>query len=500
MAGSGAVAGELPRRVTIAFGLGALASGLIQEAVTTLALLFYNQVVGLSPALVGLALMISLVCDAIWDPAIGVWSDNLRSRLGRRHPFMYAAIVPAGVAFWLLWSPPSGLTGAAAFAYLLVTLCATRFCISLYEVPSTALIPEMAPDYDRRTSLISARYLSGVLGALTLTLLAFQVFLSDRAGGVINREGYQAFGLAGGAIIATILLLSTWGTHSIIAGLRPAPPSTPFNPALVARHVAQALANRNLVVILLGGVLLGMSAGLSQGLNLYINLYFWRFTTDQLSALAAPAILSSLVGVVLAPAATRRWGKKPVALTALWSAVTVATLPMILRLLGWLPGNEWPGLLPTIMAALTVAALMTLMGLIAITSMLADVVEDHAVRTGHRSEGLFFAANGILQKMVGGLGTFAAGLLLAALDFPRNASPETVSPALMHKLGMIYVPIALALAVACLLVLGLFRIDRAQHAENLEQLRRRDAADPPPGAVDEIALAPTAPVRPVQAL
>jgi GPH family glycoside/pentoside/hexuronide:cation symporter len=66
--------------VRTAFGMGALSAGVLTQALSTLALLFYNQVIGMSPATVGLALMISLIFDAFWDPAIGLGSE-----IGRAH-------------------------------------------------------------------------------------------------------------------------------------------------------------------------------------------------------------------------------------------------------------------------------------------------------------------------------------------------------------------------------------------------------------------------------
>jgi Na+/melibiose symporter-like transporter len=57
-------------------------------------LFFYNQVLGLSAVLASLAIGISLIFDAISDPLVGAWSDRLKSKLGRRHPFIYLSIFP----------------------------------------------------------------------------------------------------------------------------------------------------------------------------------------------------------------------------------------------------------------------------------------------------------------------------------------------------------------------------------------------------------------------
>src|SRR5205807_1619736 len=99
---------RVPLRTRWAYAAGAIAFGVKNTGLTAFLLIFYNQVVGLPPYLVGLAITISLVIDAVSDPAIGLISDRWRSKWGRRHPFMYASAVPAAVCFLFLWFPPHG--------------------------------------------------------------------------------------------------------------------------------------------------------------------------------------------------------------------------------------------------------------------------------------------------------------------------------------------------------------------------------------------------------
>ena len=464
------------RRAQAAFGVGAAASGVTAQAISAFALLYYNQVVGLSPATVGLAMMISLIADALWDPLIGLWSDRFRSRLGRRHPFMYTAAVPAGAAFWLLWNPPAGLTEVTGLVYLTATLMAVQFFTSLYEVPSTSLAPEMAPDYDARTSLLASRYLFGVLGGVLMSVLAFQVFLSDRAGGVTNAAGFAGYGLAGAAVITAAILISSLGTHGQIA-LLARPPARQAGLRDLMAPVAAALRNRNFVAIMVAALFSGLSGGVSRGLGMYFNLYFWELSTDDLSLLIFPSLLASLVGVAAAPYAARRWGKKRVVLILFSLSVFSSVLPMSLRLLGVLPGNDWPGLLPLLALDAFVSGALGLMGMIIVTSMLADVVEDDAARTGHRSEGLFFAANSVLNKCISGVGTFVSGLMLTWIAFPADARPGAVDAGLMHQLGYMYLPAAVLLAALSLITLSFFRIDRAQHEANLSRIESAALAD-----------------------
>ena len=90
----------------VSYGFGAVAFGVKDNGFSYFLLIFYSQVIGLDARLVGLALTISLLVDAVFDPILGYWSDNLRSKWGRRHPFMYAAAIPIAATYFLLWSPP----------------------------------------------------------------------------------------------------------------------------------------------------------------------------------------------------------------------------------------------------------------------------------------------------------------------------------------------------------------------------------------------------------
>ena len=75
-----------------------------------------------------------------------------------------------------------------------VMLVTVRVLLSLYEIPSSALGPELTLDYDQRTSLMSSRFFFGTLGGAGMSVLALQVFLRKDAThplGLLNRAGYQ---------------------------------------------------------------------------------------------------------------------------------------------------------------------------------------------------------------------------------------------------------------------------------------------------------------------
>ena len=134
-----------------------------------------------------------------------------------------------------------------------------------------------------------------------------------------------------------------------------------------------------------------------------------------------------------------------------------------------------------------VSATLGLTGFIIVTSMMADVVEDAAVSTGQRSEGLLFAANGLIAKCVTGVGTFLSGLLLGWVSFPQHATPGQVDPAILHHLGMVFVPIVAVFSAISIAVLMFYDIDRSTHQKNIELLELANDSDPDAGVKVKIA-------------
>ena len=103
-------------------------------------------------------------------------------------------------------------------------------------------------------------------------------------------------------------------------------------------------------------------------------------------------------------------------------------------------------------------------------SMIADLVEQSEIKTGRRSEGVFFAANTFIQKMVSGVGIMAAALVLTLAHFPANATPAAVTNDVLQRLGWWYLPAMTLLRLAMLASLSLYALTRATHEDNLRKL------------------------------
>lgn len=211
-------------------------------------LIFYSQVLGVDAPLVGLALLIALSVDAISDPLVGYFSDNTHSRWGRRHPWMYAAIIPITFAYYFLWSPPSGLSGNELFPYLLALSITIRLLITFYEIPCSGLIPEITDDYDQRTSLVSFRVFFGWLGGIMIAVTALSTFLVPTdtiANGLMNAGGYGTYDLWASGLIFLSMSVCALSTHKLIPHLKAPPPKAPMSAGRIFGEIKETLSNRS---------------------------------------------------------------------------------------------------------------------------------------------------------------------------------------------------------------------------------------------------------------
>ena len=469
-------AAPLPLRIKLAYGLGSVAYGIKDNGFAYFLLLFYGTVVGLEPALAGTALLIALLFDAVSDPLVGYWSDNTRSRLGRRHPFMYASALPVAMCYYLLWQPPDwGDQGL--FFYLLGFAILIRTLITFFETPSSAFMPELTQDYDERTTVQAWRHFFGWAGGASLAVIMFGVLLvptDEYAVGTLNREGYETYGQLASVLIFVVILISALGTQSRVH-ITDFPARPPKRIGELFGEMLELLLDRSFLALFISGMASAAAAGLTAALTFLMLTYFWEFSSLQIFYWTAMVVVSAALGLLVAPRVARRLGKKRAVITLGIVAFLLQPAAVVLRLFGWLPENGDPRLFPMLLTLQTIDLGLIIAMQAVSASMVADLVEQAEVRTGRRNEGVFFAAMTFIRKTNQGIGAFIAGLLLQIVAFPNGAAPSEVSADTVWNLGALLVPSQYLLWGVMVGAIGFYRIDRSQHEAHLKVLADRDA-------------------------
>lgn len=455
------------------YGFGSVAYGVKDNGFSFFLLLYYNQVLGLPQDWLGPGILIVLIVDALSDPIVGSASDRWHSKLGRRHPFMYVAIVPVAISYFFLWNPPAGLGDVGLFSYFIVLAIIVRTFITFYEVPSSALVAELTDDYDQRTSFLSFRYFFGWWGGLAMAVLSYTVLLvptKDYPIGVLNREGYETMGVVASGIMAFAILVTCLGTHKYIPFLRQPPAKQAFNLSRISGELWETLSDRSFLAIFVASLFSAVASGMSASLDIYLNTFFWGMDNAQLGRINMSYFLSAIAALVFAPMISKRLGKKKAAISIAAMAAIISPLSYIMRYFDFFPENGTSELFWTLMGIRMFDVSLTIASSILVASMIADLVEQSELRTGRRSEGLFFAARNFVNKSVSGIGVLMATTILSVVNFPKDAVPGEVDIEIIADLGIIYPPLLFIFYMTSILILFAYRISKEGHSDNLRRL------------------------------
>ncbi len=464
-----------------AYGVGQLAEGLKNSALNTFLLFYYNQVLGLSGTLAGLAVAIALIFDAITDPLAGSISDNWRGRLGRRHPFMYASAIPLGFCFYLLFSPPGGMSELGLFLWLTVTIVLTRASMTLYHVPHIALGAELSTDYQERSQIVSFRYVLSFAGFFLCYGLGFGWFFRDTPefpNGQFNAAAYTPFALSLSLLMVLTIVWSAWGTQHRIPFLpRAAGEEGKLSViGIVVRMFSEtkgALQNRSFMWLFAAALVIFVMVGVDSALSLYVLEFFWELDSRGKLFVLLVYPVGIMLGSIISPVTHRFIDKRTGVIIgcAGWAIFQVG--PILLRFQGWFPDNGTESLVLTLLSLKFVQGIFAAQSLVSFNSMLADIADEHELATGKRQEGIFFAAASFATKTTAGIGSFLAGIGLDLISWPRGAhiqSAADIPPETLTWLGLFYGPIVAGFAVFNVLFNLKCKMTRQGHEDNVRRL------------------------------
>ena len=457
-----------------AYGVGQMSQGVKDTAFQSFLVFYFSQVLGMPAIMAGFAALIALLFDAITDPLMGDISDNWHSKLGRRHPFMIAAVIPFPISLYMLFSPPVGLDPDGLFLWLLGWSIVVRILLTMFNVPHNALGAELSQDYQERTKIVSYRTFLGYVGGIILSVVALNSFFKASEtfpNGMLNVDGYSSLGALAGIIAFMAMTLCILGTKHTIPYL----PKAPENQKKVDlsrsfKAFAQAIKLGPFRIIFTVQIMTMIAGGAGATFMLYLGSYFFELSTAEISLLTLTIVVGLVPASIIAPVLSKRIDKMPSLVTCLLVATAFSFSPIYLRLLGVLPENGSPLIMPILFATYVVGYSFFIAAGIVIGSMLADIADLHASNTGKRQEGLFFAANSFAQKATFGIGTLFAGIGLDLIAFPKQVDVSMVSDQTIFNLGLIAGPLPFAIYLIAAYIATKYDLNKTRHAAISVQL------------------------------
>lgn len=496
---SQAGADRLTLKTKLAFGVGSAAESIALYAISSYALLFYNQVKGVNPAWIGIALSISLVFDAISEPLVGSWSDRTRSsKWGRRHPWMFGGILPIAISFFAIFAPPPGLSEVGLALWCGASVSVLRQVMTLFHTPHLALGGELSPNYVERSRVMAYHSFFTWAGAASMTYIALTFFFPKTPefhNGLLNPDKWDNFAFTMSVGIVLVLFGSAWLTRDRIPYLPKMAAETPaFSAREFFKDVGKALTNVNYVWLLVGYFFLSMMIGLREGLRLYLYSFYWQISSSDMRLLIIGSFIGYAAAFLFAARMHGRYDKKAV---IIWSALAYAVIPAVPIILGQLGilTPQSPGLLWIIVAfaAGGYAAISILQ--ISVMSALADIADENDLKHGLRQEGILYSTRAFAAKLDQAIGTALAGFVIALIAFPDKAKPGMVAAETLSNLAWWDGVLAMIPGVIAALCYGRYRINKQSYEATRAALAARKRG---PITEEETIVSPETGLKPAE--
>ncbi len=423
---------RLPRRIKFVYGLGDWGTAASTTARNAFWFFFLTSVVGLDAAIAGTIFLVGRLWDGINDPLIGMLSDRVQTRWGRRRPFLLFAAIPFGLTFALMFTAPPFTERWAIVLYFVAVFLAFDSLYTMINVPYSALTPELTDDYDERSNLSGWRIGVSILASLItgglFKVMAESVF-APQFGGVPEglRAGYSLAALLWGVT----MMIPYFILFKVIREPEREVDRDPIRPIQTFKEVFSNRPFRLAALIYL----------LSFATVDVVLLIFVRFLIDYVRV--TPGFDNLLLAVVLGlafvtmPLTVRMmnlYGKRR---TYIASMGFLAVMLLIISQVP--PGGQNLILIAAVFAGLGYGAANAIPW-----AIVADVIEVDELKTGKRREGVFYGYLVFFRKLAAGLATFGVGQVLSATGYISSTQgsvfvdqPESALLAMRFFVGVV---------------------------------------------------------------
>ncbi len=424
--------------------------------------IFLTDVVGLDSRLASIGALVGVIWDAINDPLVGMLSDRLKSRWGRRRPFLLIFAVPFALSNLVLWWAPSWASQWALAAYVTFAFMLNDTLGTLVAVPYTAMTAEITHDYDERTSLTSFRMFFQLLASLSTAVAAPAIVDASLARGLTQQQGYLIVASLFGGISIVPLILIFFFVHN---HQESKPPGQPI-PLIIAIRTAWLNIPFRIAVTL--NMLNWLSADIVALVIPYFLLYWIArgnlmatvnlFGLD-LSLEAAVLGLLMLVAILAIPFwnwLSIRLGKR--------NTYLIGILPWILAYMALFLIQ--PGQVTWMLVISAVAGLGIATGYILPEAIFPDVIEWDELLNRRRQEGIYYGIKNFVRKISGALAFFLALQVLGWSGYQNPPpgvthfqQPESVLLAIRMLVG----PVGALLLIGAAVSAWFYPLTRERH-------------------------------------
>ena len=435
----------------VGYGLGEFAGQFFYSFWSSYLSVYYTDVVGIGPAVVGIIFMVARVWDAINDPMMGGIADrHISKKWGRYRPWILFGAPILVVLSILMFKVPNLDSNSAKIAYITITYILAGMAFTGTNIPYMSMQSTLTTDIQSRIDLSSMKSVFTCVGTLVLNLIAMPVILHFSQSEQANARGYFLAAVLF-SIFGLILYMITFASTKEV-----------YYPEMSAVKVSlkdtfKYIFGSKLLVVMMVALLLSYLCMFGR---LGVAVYYYIYCMNKPMMVGILMMIPPAAGIIpqyLVP--KLKVSKKLLVIIAF--AVRAITLLLI-----FVTPYENTTM---IMVLLIINGIFCYdMGIL--WGLTAPSIDDAEVRTGIRLDGTVYAFLNLFLKIASAFGASIGLALMAAKGYVANAAQTAESLQGINMATNLLPAIFIALAIIPFLF---FNLDQKKIEENRKILEER---------------------------
>lgn len=440
----------------IGFGSGDLAQNLIYQTISMYLLFFYTNVYGLDPGVAAIMFLIVRIVDVIWDPLVGTFVDKHDPKLGKYRAYLILGGVPlTGFAILCFWN---GFSGSLLYAY--ITYVGLSMCYTLVNVPYGALNASLTRDTNEITILTSVRMFMANVGGLAVGMglpIVVKLFDPSETSDLSSSDSawfitMTIYGLVG---LALLIFCFTQCRERVVMD------KSETENVKVSDLWLEFVRNKPLRILAFFFITAFAMMAIGNSAGAYYINYNLSGTAGELSIFMGLGSIPAFIFMPMIPAIKRKVGKKGMFYIFLITAIIGMAMLYVISMVDSLKEH---------MMLVYIAQFVKSTGVIVATgymwALVPEVISYGEYTHGRRISGIVNALTGIFYKAGMALGGVVPGLVLAFVDFNKDAAQQTP----FAQQGILWL---VAVIPAILLLLAMFIISKYDlDDERIDQINK----------------------------
>jgi glycoside/pentoside/hexuronide:cation symporter, GPH family len=413
---------KIPLLDKVGYGSGNFSTGIANQVMGTYLVFYCTAILNIPGSLVGLAVSLSIIWDAITDPLMGYISDMTKSKtFGRRHQFILFGGIGLGISNYLLWNINTGLSDYLKFFIIFFLILVIKSFSTIYVTPYTALGAELSNDYNERTTIQGVKTIFFLLGLAFVSVFGMFVFFRSTPefpSGQLNPSSYSSMGIFSSILIVIFALLCFYSTKKYIPILNEHVQydvgKTKLKNLLSA--FKEIFLNKSFRYVAFAYMFTNIASALVANMGLHVFTYTFSLSSQQIALIVGIQFLISILSQPIWSVASKRLDKKPSMIIGILICIISSVIFLILVFMkDYVAGNVFYFFPFAALAGFGTGGLFTLP-----LSMVADVIDLDELNTGKRAEGSYYGCLTLFYKLSQSITLLLIGFILDLVRFDAN--------------------------------------------------------------------------------